>query len=395
MHGLSVRKRTVSVWRPPGTGEAPHAACGPTASPMNKPRTLALRALLLVAFTALPLAASAAGGERPAARGASADVCAWDRPGHDPFMGDVVAAVDRYQDIPVEVRTRLKARMLRRDYDDVVSIRRDSIAGRAGARYGSTIRDMHFGRSRVCAAVSRAAWTAQMQERGLVYCDGDQCILVPTVCRNVSRITRAQVGRERAEGDVPEAVAAADVEIAPVPFGGGSPALALDAGPSFESPAAAPASDGFGYGTPAGLGSGSFASTSGVGSGSGSGRAAAARASEPADGFGPVVEAGTETRVEVAIAPVPETETWALMLGGFAALAAWRRRRPLVEETRRPRNHPSADLRTPFVGSNRFHGFARRQPVLPLLQFAVREVVHGPASSKCTLQKQPRWQPCG
>ena len=42
-----------------------------------------------------------------------------------------------------------------------------------------------------------------MQERGLVYCDSGNCILVPTVCRNVSRITRAEVSPEHAEA--PEA----------------------------------------------------------------------------------------------------------------------------------------------------------------------------------------------
>lgn len=323
-HRVFVRKRTVPVLPPPGTGEAPRAACGPTASPMNKPRKSTFRALLLVAFAALPLSASAASGE-VRARGATADVCAWDRPGHDPFMGDVVAAVDRYQDIPVEVRKRLKARMLRRDYDDVVSIRRDSITGRAQARYGSAIRDMHFGRSKVCAAVSRAAWTAQMQERGLVYCDGDQCILVPTVCRNVSRIVRAQVGPERAEGDDPEPVATFDVEPPPVPFGGapGAPALTLDTGPSFESPAGGGGSGGAAYGTMAGSAGSSFAAASD----GAPGRAVAARAADLTDGIGRPFEASPETQIDVAIAPVPEPETWALMLGGFAALAAWRRRR--------------------------------------------------------------------
>lgn len=114
--------------------------------------------------------------------------CSWDRPGHDPFMGDVVAAVDRYQDIPTETRRRLKRRMAARAYDEIVLIGRDAITGRA--QYDSTIRDMHFGQGQVCATVTRARWQATMQERGLVYCEDGQCILVPTVCRNVSRIQR-------------------------------------------------------------------------------------------------------------------------------------------------------------------------------------------------------------
>lgn len=103
-------------------------------------------------------------------------------------MGDVVAAVDRYQDIPLAVRNTLKARMAARRYDEIVSIRRDAIVGKA--RYAPAIRQMHFGSGQVCASVDRSAWGPSAQERGLVYCEVGHCILVPTVCRNVSRITR-------------------------------------------------------------------------------------------------------------------------------------------------------------------------------------------------------------
>jgi hypothetical protein len=114
--------------------------------------------------------------------------CSWDRPGHNPFMGDVVAAVERYTDIPAQTRQRLKRRMAARAYDEIVTIGRDAITGRA--LYDSAIRDMHFGQGQVCATVTRSRWQAGMQERGLVYCEDSHCILVPTVCRNVSRIQR-------------------------------------------------------------------------------------------------------------------------------------------------------------------------------------------------------------
>ncbi|MEF7617186.1 MHFG family PEP-CTERM protein [Aquincola sp. MAHUQ-54] len=120
------------------------------------------------------------------------DNCSWDKPGHNPFMGDLVAAVDRYSDIPPDVRARLKKRMATREYDDLVTIQRDSIAGKQ--IYESGIRDMHFGTNRVCGTVTRDKWSPAMQERGLVYCESGHCILVPTVCRNVSRITRASGG---------------------------------------------------------------------------------------------------------------------------------------------------------------------------------------------------------
>jgi hypothetical protein len=38
--------------------------------------------------------------------GSALPECSWDRPGVNPFMGDVVAAVDRYQDIPAAPRER-------------------------------------------------------------------------------------------------------------------------------------------------------------------------------------------------------------------------------------------------------------------------------------------------
>ncbi len=141
--------------------------------------------LLLVAGQATATVAYVPRMERVAA-------CSWDRPGHNPFMGDVVAAVDRYTDIPTAVRVRLKQRMQARQYDDFVDIRRDSISGRTA--YEPTIRDMHFGLDRVCRQVTRERWSAQMHERGVVYCEQEHCILVPTVCRNVSRIHRRPTG---------------------------------------------------------------------------------------------------------------------------------------------------------------------------------------------------------
>jgi len=123
-----------------------------------------------------------------AAAPATVPACSWDHPGVNPFMGDVVAAVDRYADIPADVRQRLKARMAKRDYDEIAVITRDGITGRA--KYDPEIREMHFGAGQICKTVTRSRWTADWQERGLVYCEAKHCIIVPTVCRNVSRINR-------------------------------------------------------------------------------------------------------------------------------------------------------------------------------------------------------------
>lgn len=126
----------------------------------------------------------------PAAEAATPKVtaCSWDKPGHRPFTGNVPAAVNRYTDIPAPVRAKLRARMERRQYDEIALITRDTIEGKEGFYNG--LRDMHFGAGKVCNTVSRAKWSDQHKERGLVYCEGEHCIIVPTVCRNVSRVTR-------------------------------------------------------------------------------------------------------------------------------------------------------------------------------------------------------------
>lgn len=118
----------------------------------------------------------------------SAKACDWTHPGARQFSGDVVAAVNAYQDIPAAIRAALQQRMARRQYDDIVTITRDRVEGRSS--YNPQIRDMHWASGLCKGPVSRARWLDDMQERGLVYCEGEHCILVPTVCRNVSRITK-------------------------------------------------------------------------------------------------------------------------------------------------------------------------------------------------------------
>lgn len=156
--------------------------------------------------------------------------CSWDRPGANPFTGDVVAAVDRYQDIPVAVREALKARMAARRYDEIATITREDIVG--AYRYEG-LRDMHFGRGTVCRSVTRDRWQPKVQERGLVYCEQEHCIIVPTVCRNVSRVTRVPVQKAAAADSVgpPEALPGERLQVAGIPQ---APTEELQ----FESPAA-------------------------------------------------------------------------------------------------------------------------------------------------------------
>jgi hypothetical protein len=283
---------------------------------------LTLAAALLLGSSAL----QAASPERIAA-------CSWNSPGHNPFMGEVVAAVDHYPDIPADVRARLKQRMAERRYDDLVTIRRDSIVGRDD--YDPGIRDMHFGQRSVCAQTSRAGWSAEMRERGLVYCESGHCILVPTVCRNVSRIDRLPPKRV-AEPAVPAGPGEGELLFDP-PAAGPQP-------PDSFAGLGAPLESGLGEGmTPmAGPGSSWAIATSDYGPTLGSGGGAGIPnepfgGREPIGGLPPLVLLSAQwphvplggDRVDppVAITPVPEPGTWALMLGGLVLVVAARRRR--------------------------------------------------------------------
>jgi hypothetical protein len=147
-----------------------------------------LRAGLVMGVAmAMALVAGAAQAAKPPTTERVAS-CSWERPGHDSYRGTAEEALGRYTDIAPEARARLLARMAAHDYDDVVSIRRDAIEGTHA--YDPRITDMHFGRATLCHEVHREAWTETMQERALVYCDNGVCVMTPTVCRNVSRITR-------------------------------------------------------------------------------------------------------------------------------------------------------------------------------------------------------------
>ena len=212
------------------------------------------------------------------------DQCSWDRPGADSYTGDTLAAVDHYRDIAPEVRQRLKSRMARRDYDDVVSIARASVTGRG--EYESAIRDMHFGRDRICRSVSRSGWALTAKEVGLVYCEDGQCILVPTICRNVSRISRT---------GVPAAL------IVVAPPGAVLPPPAADKAPADLAPAPGPSS---------------FAALSD--SGASEGDTPPAASAGPGAGYYPgvIVIGGGPTGSPAP--PVPEPGTWALTLTGMA-----------------------------------------------------------------------------
>lgn len=112
--------------------------------------------------------------------------CSWNNPGANPYTGPVPQTVYSYADIPKPVQDKLYARMARQDYDDIVEITAGVVKG---AYFYEGLRQMHFGNNRRCEQVDRSKWDGRL-ERGLVYCEGTYCLLVPTVCRNVSRVDR-------------------------------------------------------------------------------------------------------------------------------------------------------------------------------------------------------------
>lgn len=241
--------------------------------------------------------------------------CSWDKPGVNPFMGDLVAAVDHYPDIPKSVRVKLQARMQARSYDEIVSIERDSISGRA--RYGAEITDMHFGAGSVCRTVSRTKWTAKAVERGLVYCEDGHCILVPTVCRNVSRIKRlsaqptavaparaAQIASaEQTQDDLP-------LEIEPPAagvIGGGAPAMPGSFAQGANLPTDSGSVLGGSTGNPPLLGGGGLPPL-------------------PITSGTPPLPMGPIDKNPPPIPSVPEPQTWALLAMGLL-LVAWMTRR--------------------------------------------------------------------
>ena len=278
------------------------------------------------------------------AKGVARDLedCSWNRPGADPFMGDVVAAVDRYTDIAPQVREQLKQRMRARQYDEIVVITRDAIRGKQ-QHYDARINQMHFGQGRVCRNVTRAGWSEEMEERGLVYCVQGECILVPTICRNVSRISQAGSGAPAGAGGTggPVGPAGYGGDAAP---GGASAGIVTIGGPEegppmWDNPDALRGGVSIGGALPPAVPyhssnsyepvrlAGNTPSYSGGGSGSGGGggggggggylpRGTDGSSFVEANPVLPVVP-GTDPSILPA---VPEPQTWAMLLAGLALI---------------------------------------------------------------------------
>ena len=100
-------------------------------------------------------------------------------------MGDPVKAVDNYQDIPLETRNALKSAIAKKAYSAFIEIKRDSLGD---GLFEPEITQMHFGKNKLCMTVDRSKWSPTAVERGMVFCADGYCLLLPTVCGNLSRI---------------------------------------------------------------------------------------------------------------------------------------------------------------------------------------------------------------
>ncbi len=325
---------------------------------LNIPTAAALVGVVLASALGLSAHAQAATAKAkpkaaPAANATLAS-CSWDRPGKNPYMGELPSAVDRYTDLSSDVRTKLKDRIAKQQYDDVVDIKRDTIIGQGKFTYASQIRDMHFGdKGRVCNTVTRTRWKASTTERGYVYCESGQCVMVPTVCRNVSRVVQNKapaVAADKAAAPAPVAAAAPD-------NGGPTAAKAAPAAPAAAptlasaglGPAFADVSQGPVFAFPSGpTGTSSIAIVAPpAGTPAGGGGAGTPGGSTPGGTTPPAVDPGTTVPggtvpggtvpggtvpggvvggVNV-VTPIPEPSTYALMLVGLLAVGFAARRR--------------------------------------------------------------------
>ena len=255
----------------------------------------------------------------------AASGCSWAHPGANPYRGDPTSALADFA-MADDTRRRLRALMAAHHYTDVATITRDDIVGQ---QHYDDLREMHSGHGQTChGAVDRSAWSDQVQERGLVYCAGDTCVIVPTICNNVSLVTRKpDEHAQAAEDDGP-------IDISP---SAGPPPMAATA-PSNEDSGQAtpeflpapPGDSGSSVDDNAGGGGTSGAACCFIGSGgNGGGGAGNPIASGPTGtpGSSPTGPTGTPpVGSSPPVSAVPEAPASMLMLAGLAVLLALARR---------------------------------------------------------------------
>lgn len=256
--------------------------------------------------------------------GALAGGCSWAHPGANPYRGDPPAALADFT-MPEETRRQLRALMAAHRYTDIVTITRDGIVGQR--QYGD-LREMHSGRGQVChGGVDRSAWSAKHEERGLVYCIGETCVIVPTVCNNVSLVTRKPDEASVLDGadepiDISPAAGPPAAQDAVVAQGPDSGPLAFTVPEASVVGEDSPSGAGGAGGTP-----GFPVDGGGVGGGgSAPGSPGGAGPCCDTGPIGPIGPAGPGTPpVVTPTSPVPEAPIWALLMAGLVAVGTLRR----------------------------------------------------------------------
>lgn len=128
-------------------------------------------------LTAIALAASLAAGS-----------CDLDSTSLPAYTGDVAESVSRFADIPHEAKLRLRERIEKHRFDEVVEIRRDAIDG--ASSYAPELTGLQYDKTH-CSTVSRKTWSLDTKEVALSYCEGERCVLVTVNGRHMLRADRA------------------------------------------------------------------------------------------------------------------------------------------------------------------------------------------------------------
>jgi hypothetical protein len=233
------------------------------------------------------------------------NACSWEHPGANPYRGDPAAAVADFG-LPASTRSAIQAKMRAHKFDAVVTIGRERIGGVGLEAEYEDLRDMHSGHGKVChGPVDRSKWKPLQTERGLVYCADGECIIVPTVCNNVSRVTR----KPDAAPETPLVVDNSSIDISPA----AGPAVPAVAQPQVAAPDSFESGSGGGY-------SGSPYSGGLDGGGIVFARPPKPPASTPSSPVGPIPPIIVPPIIVPPVSAVPEPEDWLLMLAGLLVI---------------------------------------------------------------------------
>lgn len=108
-------------------------------------------------------------------------VCDWNTPGHDPYTGTTAGALSHY-DMPDTTRRRLADRIDHNDFDTVVSVTREGVTGYAG------MRNMHFGKDRMCHKIDTSKWSKDAVQLGFVFIENGHHIVKWFICHNLTEL---------------------------------------------------------------------------------------------------------------------------------------------------------------------------------------------------------------